>query len=107
MDERKFDTGQLLDMGILSMPNPVSKCPDRSKLIEIEQEESTEESLRAGLEAGGIRSCQYYGVWKIWKAEQGFSGELMQYRVVTEEFTDQSIEFALEKAEDWVMGCYG
>jgi len=31
----------------------------------------------------------------------------LQYRVVTEEFTDKDIEFALEKAEEWVAGCYG
>jgi hypothetical protein len=31
----------------------------------------------------------------------------MQYRAVTDEFTDQPIETALEKAEEWIEGCYG
>lgn len=107
MDTRKFDTGQLMDMGILDMPKPISKCSDRSTLVEIEQENYDEVSLRAGLESGGIRASQYYGVWNIWKTPGGYSGELFQYRVVTEEFADQPIEFALEKAECWLEECYG
>lgn len=107
MDDRRFNTGQLLDMGILDMPKPTSKCPDRAALAEIEQEDYTEESLRAGLESGGIAASQYYGVWKIWKTESGFSGELLQYRAVTDEFTDISLDDALDKAEEWLEGCYG
>jgi hypothetical protein len=94
-------------MGILNMPKPVSKCPDRDKLTGIDQEDWTEEAMKTGLETGGICASQYYGVWKIWKTERGFSGELMQYRAVTDEFTDQPIETALEKAEEWIEGCYG
>jgi len=107
MDERRFDTGQLLDMGILNLPLPQTRRKNSAGLIEVDQDEYTEESLRGGLEAVGLCASQYYGCWRIWKTDTGYSGELLQYRVVTEEFTDKDIEFALEKAEEWVAGCYG
>ena len=107
MDNRRWDTSMILAGGILGIAPPKSACPPDAALTDVDEDDLSRGTLRAGLEAGGLDASMYYGVWKIWRTAAGFSGELMQYRSVTDSFTDQPIDKALEKAEEWAGGCYG
>lgn len=107
MDCRRLDTAGVLASGILNIPAPKTSRPDGFKGESVEEFEWTEETLRAGLEKGGLDASMYYGCWNIWKTENGYSGELLQYRNITDSFTDQSVEYALEKAQEWASGCQG
>jgi len=107
IDNRRFDTGQVLEAGILLITPPRTKCPDASKLVDVDEEDLSEKTLRAGLEQGGLEAPMYYGCWRIWKTDSEFSGELMQYRAMTEHFADLPIDEALEKAMEWGAACYG
>jgi hypothetical protein len=105
MDHTKLDSGQVLAAGILNRSMPTSHCPDDAQLQDVDEDHP--EAFRSGLEAGGLKASMYYGCWSIWKTDQGYSGELFQYRSCTEAFANQSIEHALEKAHEWYEGCYG
>lgn len=107
MDNRKLNTRQIIDAGILGLPAPERRCPADAKLQRVGEDEISENILRAGLEGGGLTASMYYGCWDIWRTESGFSGELLQYRSVTDQFTDAPIEQALEKAAEWAAGCCG
>lgn len=107
MDNRKLNTRQIIDAGILGIKAPDRRCPADAKLQRVGEDEISENILRAGLEAGGLTASMYYGCWDIWRTESGFSGELLQYRSVTDQFTDAPIEQALEKAVEWAAGCCG
>ncbi len=106
MDERRLDTGQILASGILSKPTPNSNVPADANLKDVGNDWS-EESVREGLGSGGIKASMYYGCWSIWKAHESFSGELMQYRSITDHFEDVSFDVALEKALFWAEECNG
>ena len=107
MDNRRWNTGQVLKGGILNKEPPQSKLPDGAKLESVDELDTTEATLRKGLESGGLRASMYYGCWKIWRTERGYSGELLQYRSVTDEFSDVTLADALEKASEWASGCDG
>jgi hypothetical protein len=107
MDNRRWDTGAILAGGILNITPPKSLCPPDTVLVDVDEEDLSDGTLRAGLEAGGLSASMYYGVWKIWRTAAGFSGQLMQYRSVTDSFTDRPLDEALEKALEWAGGCYG
>lgn len=107
MDNRRLNTGQVLNTGILDINAPESKCPENAKKTSVEEFEWSEDTLLEGLKGGGLTGCIYYGCWDIWKTDKGFSGELMQYRSCTDEFKDKDINFALEKAQEWASGCQG
>lgn len=107
MDNRRWNTGQVIAGGILNIKPPASDRPSGVDLALVEEGEWSEESLRTGLENGGLNASMYYGCWSIWKTENGYSGELMQYRAVTGKFQGYSLEDALEKAEEWASGCEG
>lgn len=94
-------------MGILDLPVPTSGCPKGAVLASVDEEDLSEETLRQGLEAGGLAAAMYYGCWKVWKTDAGFSGELMQYRSVTDDFEDLPLDEALERASEWGYACYG
>jgi hypothetical protein len=96
-----------MNSGILGLPIPETKAPP----IEYEKIDDFDHSLEDIAEAlkstNGIEASQYYGCWRIWKTEKGFSGELLQYRSVTDEFEGLSFEEALDKAEEWFRDCCG
>lgn len=105
MNEIKWNTEQCLLNGVLDRPKPKSSVPENFKGEEVKEYKWDEESLQKGLLKGGLTALMYYGCWDIWKTQNGFSGELMQYRKVTDTFHDQNLKFALKKAEEWAMGC--
>lgn len=107
MDNRRLDTAGVLASGILGIDAPKSKCPDSAALTDVYDCEWTVDELRTGLQAGGLSGAMYYGCWTIWKTEAGYSGELFQYRAVTDSFVDASLDAALEKAEEWAENCQG
>lgn len=107
VDNRRWNTQQIIDGGILSRPMPESKRPGDAKLVSVDDDDLSPETLKRGLEAGGLRAYQYYGCWEIWKTKNGYSGELFQYRAVTDSFDDVSIDDAVQKAETWASNCYG
>jgi len=107
MDHKRLSTGDILDFGILERTPPKSMCPVDAVLAEVDESQFDDDSLRAGLIAGGLEASMYYGVWKIWKDGDGFSGELMQYRVVTETLAKVSLADAVEHAYEWATNCYG
>jgi len=107
MDHTRLDTMGCLNAGILDRPRPKTARPDNFIGEDVLEFEWTEYSLKAGLEKGGLSASMYYGCWEIWKTEKDYSGELLQYRNITDSFTDQGVEFALEKAKEWASGCEG
>jgi len=107
IDDRRLNSGQVLAAGILGIAPPKTRCPDPGALVGVDEEDLREETLLAGLNAGGLDAPMYYGCWRIWKTATGFSGELMQYRAMTDQFADAAIEFALQKAQEWGAACYG
>lgn len=107
IDETKWNTAQVLAGGVLNRPAPKSERPADAKLMDVDEDNSSEESLRAGLEAGGLAASMYYGCWSIWKTDAGFCGELMQYRNVTDRLQSATLDEAVEKAEDWFAASYG
>lgn len=107
MDNRRWNTQQILDGGILGITPPKSRRPADATLQNVDEEDLSDGTLRAGLEAGGLRASMYYGCWSIWRTDAGFSGALMQYRAVTDEFSDVPLERALERAFEWGAACYG
>lgn len=107
MDKRRWNTGQVLASGILGLPAPKSAKPRGTKLVEVDEEDLSPETLRAGLLQGGLTASMYYGCWHIWKTAAGFSGELFQYHQITERFADLPLEEAVEQAAEWGSACYG
>lgn len=107
MDHTRLDTAGVLAAGILNIPAPKTSRPDGFKGEHVEEFGWSEETLRDGLEKGGLDASMYYGCWAIWKTEKGYSGELLQYRNITDSFTDKDQDFALEKSQEWASGCQG
>ena len=89
------------------MERPMVKLrrPSGASLQRVDEEEWSEECLRDGLDSGGLVAWMYYGAWSIWRDGSGYSGELHQYRQLTDSFEVQPLEFALEKAIEWAKGC--
>jgi hypothetical protein len=107
IDDTKWDSGEVLAHGVLRRPGLRSKCPADAKLTNVDEEKTDAETLRAGLSAGGLNASMYYGLWRIWKADTGYDGELMQYRNLTDTLQGATIEQAIEKAQEWAEACYG
>jgi hypothetical protein len=107
MDNRRMSTSQILAAGILNKKPPATRTPDDATMETVEEGEWNQESLRSGLEKGGLEASMYYGRWSIWKVGDTFSGELMQYRSVTDAFDGATPDEALEKAEQWAEACSG
>lgn len=89
MDIRRLSTIQCIEDGIGDLPKPKTSDPKISRWDLVRDNTCDREFLRAGLEKGGLKASMYCGIWKIWKTEKGFSGELLQYRVITESFYNQ------------------
>lgn len=107
MDNRRFNTTQLLTLGILDLPTPKQEVPSKAKLQHVDEDDIQEDTLRKGLLIGGLSASMYYGCWSIWGTDNGYSGELLQYRSVTDKFKNESLKIALEKALEWAQGCRG
>jgi hypothetical protein len=107
MDYMRLDTSGVLSDGILNRPVPKTSCPEGFSGERVDEYEWSEESLLDWLEKSGLEASMYYGCWNIWKTEKGYSGELRQYRTITEAFTDQDTAYALDKAQEWASGCQG
>lgn len=108
MDNRRMNTEQVLFSGGFGLIPPPSKVPPNFVGQIVEEWEWTQDQLRAGLESGGLDAYMYYGCWHIWRTEENrYSGQLMQYRLVTEEFHGLSLEDALAEAIDWGTACQG
>ncbi len=107
MDFRRLNTAEVLASGILNKPVPLSRQPDDARLTKVDEEDCGEDALRAGLQGGGLKASMYYGCWSIWKAGDGFDGELFQYRAVTDSFSGATLDEATEKAGEWAALCYG
>lgn len=106
MDNRRLNTGEVLMSGILYRPAPDFLIPDRSGFHQVGTDDEgtlTVERFRDLLEAGGIESSQYYGCWAICKADDGYVGELLQYRRRTEEFHCYSLDDAAVQAMKWYV----
>jgi hypothetical protein len=91
----------------LNLPNPKRAQPEGLELAYVDQHDISEATFSAMLQSGGMTALQYYGCWSIWRTENGFSGELLQYRQITESFTDAPLPTALETALYWASECYG
>ena len=107
IDHTKWDTGQVLAHGVLNRPIPKSSLPADAKLTSVQEEDFNEKKARDGLLAGGLHAAMYYGCWSIWKDGDRYSGELMQYRNVTDRLEQASLDEAVEKAEEWFSVSYG
>jgi len=105
MDTRKLDTGQVLAAGVLNITAPESSVPEGFEGWSVEEFGWSDENLRSGLEQGGLTASMYYGCWDIWEIGDRFDGQLLQYRSVTDSFSGEDIDFALEKAIEWAEGC--
>ena len=105
MDNRRWNTQQILGGGILDKPIPETSQPEGLKLLD--DEKYSEDGVRSDLESGGLTAAQYYGCWSIWQTPSGYSGELIQYRSVTDRISDAPIDEAIEKAMEWASSCYG
>jgi hypothetical protein len=105
MDYRKLSTEQLLMMGILHAPMPRTRDPDEFYGVAVDQYKWSETKLREGLNAGGLDAAMFYGCWRIWETDIGYSGQLLQYHKETDHFEDKDYQFALSKALEWADGC--
>lgn len=107
MDNRKWNTERIYEEGILNLPIPDTSHPDIN-YAEINDYDHGIGDIEEILEKeGAITASQYYGCWYVWKTEKGYSGELLQYRAVTESFTDIPYGEALDKVEEWFEACQG
>lgn len=107
MDDRRWSTAEVLMYGVLNRPVPERSQPDGLDLVKVDEDDLSAETIRAGLEAGGIKASQYYGVWSIWKAGDGYDGELLQYHAVTDSIKGVTLDEAVEKARYWGKNCTG
>lgn len=107
VDYTKWDTSQVIANGVLNRAAPDSRVPKDAVLQDVDDEDGSEESIRKALLAGGISAPMYYGVWKIWKDGDGYSGQLMQYRNETGRFDKVTLDEAVETALEWWSTCYG
>lgn len=106
MDMRRLNTEEVLRAGILNITPTESKTPEYVEFYQMpycddDNPLSLEDIERLLRENLGIESAQYYGCWKIWKDDDGFHGELMQYRRMTEDFHGESLDYAADKAYTW------
>lgn len=104
VNHTKLDTAQIIASGILGRVAPKSKQPAGLILASVAAEDSREDIL-AGLANDGIQGNDYYGVWRIWKEGDKYSGELLQYREMTDSFCDASISEAANFAQEWMEVC--
>lgn len=105
MDNRRWDTSKILAGGVLDIEAPPAAHPKDIDYEEVEEREWSADSLSNAIKRGGLHGCMYFGIWWIWKSPGGYSGELFQYRLVTDHFEDESEEFALNKSIEWASGC--
>lgn len=81
--------------------------PDDAVLVDVDEDDISEDTLRADLESGGLNSFMVHGCWAIWKTESGFCGNLSQHHSITESFSDLSLDAATEMAREWALYCRG
>lgn len=80
MDDRRFDTADLLRMRILDKPSPVTDAPTDRKGFDPRQ---FDDEYRMHWDAGGAREAieagqmvdvpEYYGVVLAWKDDAGYA----------------------------------
>lgn len=104
MDERKLTTEDVLTMGIVNMPAPVTDIPEDRENFRYENygtKTTTDDEFRAALLRGAVVACpEYYGIPVVWKTNTGeFRCLLLQYRNVTEDKTFGADE--VERAMNW------
>jgi hypothetical protein len=107
MDERRLSTADVLASGILNKPAPRTGRPQNVEFASVYEDEWTRQSLEDGLQAGGVEGAFYYGCWAGWKTESGYSGELLQYRSVTDSFENVDLDEAVSKLGLWAVRCTG
>ena len=103
---RRLNTMQARASGILGIKPPKSKAPENIEFTEVGDSIDRDE-LENAIKSGGICANAYYGCWKIWGSADGYSGELFQYRAITDQFKNQPFDFASAKAIEWAIGCCG
>ena len=103
MDERRLSTGEVLRSGILNITPRERLIPNYADFhqLALDDEEINIDYIKVLLEKGGIQSSQDYGCWAICKTDDGYIGELMQYRARTEEFHGYSLDDATKQAYTW------
>ena len=106
INDRKLSTADILASNILNISPPDTKHPEIN-YIDYDELEYDSDKIHECLKINGVEGCMYYGVWKVWPDEKGFSGELLQYRSITDEFTGVSIDVAVEKCIEWAGVCEG
>ncbi len=97
MDNRRFDTVQLLRGGILDSPLPKTSIPHGEREeYSVDVGDIEESALQAKLEGGVILTCsEYYGIPYLWKEDAVYHGTLLQDRAVTEDHTFATADEAL------------
>lgn len=118
MDERRLNTGDVMDLGITSLPAPKTDIPtDRDDVgVDAQGMASGDEltvsdldGMKAVLERGAVLHCsEYYGIPNVWKADDGsYRGTLLQYRAVTEDPTFSSVDEAIAWFVETAYACVG
>jgi hypothetical protein len=107
MDNRRLSTSDILAMGIINQPTPVTDIPDDRDRVDGQGEDWAyigNEAVIAALDAGKLVSASnYYGIPNVWKVAEGeYRGALLQYRNVTE---SPSFTTAAD-AEEWFADRY-
>lgn len=105
MNDLRLDTRTIMEAGILDLTPPDTAMPNNAILNEVDENNYTDDELEEGLINGGLKASMYYGCWAIWNGQNGYSGELLQYREITEFFEDQPLNIALAKARCWAREC--
>ncbi len=104
MDKRRLSSLQCMSAGILFTPAPDLKAPTDVEYSEIEGPD--EDRIRGFLAAGkNVEGSMCYDCWSVWKTEGGWSGELAQYRSVTESFENVDTDTAVATAYEWACEC--
>lgn len=97
MDDRRLSTADVLAMGIIDKPIPVTDIPKDRERVSGSSDMGAyvgDEAVAAAIEAGSlVTSPNYYGIPYAWKAGSGkYCGRLLQYRAVTASETFATID---------------
>lgn len=104
MDTRRLSTADFLRSGMMNMPAPETRVPEGIDLhdLYLDENEIIPKYIKDLLAKGdGVEAAQDYGCWAVWKVNDGYDGELMQYRRITEGFCNRSLDEAADRAYTW------
>lgn len=119
MDPTRWDTGQVLDAGVLDRKVPDFGMPeDREReSIHVSYEDDREyigegtinvKEIVSKLDSGAVIDCpEYYGIPIAWKEGDSYRAVLLQYRRISERHTFATVDECAEWFADSALALAG